>query len=384
MNHSLWVVFLLTIALGHGTAFADLQFKQERIGTGTYEAASVFDVDRDGVFDIVSGEYWYPGPSFAAAQKICDIMANGDYFDDFSNNPMDVNGDGYDDIVFGGWWGKSMGWRENPGKKDVEWTNHVVAEVGNVERNCFYDIDGDGYDEVFSQTKPVHFFRLIRDKDGKGTGKFEHYTINTGGGGHGFGAGDLNGDGRMDLVFAGGWLEAPEDPFDVEAWKWHGVFDFGQASVPIIVYDVNKDGLNDLIVGAAHGYGLWWYEQQKNSDGEQTWTEHVIEEDRSQFHEMQLADLDNDGEPELITGKRYRAHSGNDPGANDPLGLYYYTIDEGAFERHTVSYGKPGMASGTGIYLWIADIDGNGWKDIVAPGKEGLYLFRNMGKLQEK
>jgi len=82
----------------------------------------------------------------------------------------------------------------------------------------------------------------------------------------------------------------------------------------------------------------------------------------------------------LITGKRYRAHLGRDPGAMDPVGTYYFEIDGGRFRRVTLDYGPASKASGVGIYLWVADVDGNGWKDIVAPGKEGLYLFRNLGR----
>ena len=98
------------------------------------------------------------------------------------------------------------------------------------------------------------------------------------------------------------------------------------------------------------------------------------------YHDLQLHDIDNDGRPELITGKRYRAHVGRDPGANDPIGLYYFEINKGNFDRVTIDYGDPKSASGAGIHFCVQDIDGNGWKDIVAPGKEGLYLFTNKGR----
>jgi len=366
----------LTLGLMCLAASADpLKFEKQCFPDSTYEAASIFDVDKDGNLDVVSGEYWRPGPDFKEKVFITELMKVEDYYDNFSDYPMDVNGDGYMDLVGGGWFGKTMFWMENPKGQKTPWTVHKVAEVGNVERNVFYDIDGDGFVEVFSTNAPVNFFRLIRDKDGKGTGEFKRYTIMEGGGGHGFGCGDLNGDKRADMVFADGWMEAPADPYDTKAWKWHPDFKFGMASVPILVHDVNEDGKNDIIVGQGHDYGLAWHEQ--GAAGE--WIKHDIETDRSQFHVIDFADIDNDGAVELVTGKRWRAHLENDPGAADPIGLYYYEINKGNFERVTLDYGPADKACGSGIYFWVDDIDKNGWKDILAPGKQGMCLFKNMG-----
>ncbi len=373
----------MAAALGADEVPGTLRFERERIGQGIYEAASVVDVDKDGKLDIVHGEYWHKGPDFKVSHKIATIRRETDYYDDFSNYPMDVNGDGWTDIVSGGWFGETMFWRENPKGQTTEWTTHEVLKTGNIERCCFYDIDGDGHVEVFATQLPVHFFKLKRDNKGKGTGEFEHFAIPHGGG-HGFGAGDINGDGRPDLIFAGGWMEAPENPFEVMKWRWHDEFNLAMASLPIIVHDVNGDGLNDIIVGQGHDYGLAWHAQGKDAEGKRTWTKHDIETDRSQYHTMELVDIDKDGQPELITGKRYRAHNGNDPGAAEPVGLYIYELNGGDFKRITLDYGPAEQASGTGIYLWIEDVDGNGWQDIVAPGKEGLYLFRNMGPLDPK
>lgn len=373
-----YYVFLLGVALVASAEYVPLHFEKTRIGTATYEAASIFDVNNDGIKDLFSGGFWYEGPDFTKTHKVADIRYVDTYYDDFSNIPVDVNGDGYVDIVTGGWWGMTFQWRENPGTT-VEWKTHNVAEVGNVERTCACDVDNDGIDEYISVVNPVQIFRLKRDESGKGLGEFEQFTIKKGTGGHGFGCGDVNKDGRNDILLAGGWLEAPPEPFDTDAWQWHPDWDLGMASLPILVWDVNRDGLNDIIYGAAHDYGLFWLRQGQDETGQRTWTKQVIESDRSQFHDLQLADIDNDGEVELITGKRYWAHNGNDPGEHDPLGLYYYKINHGEFVRYTIDYGPPTTASGAGIYFWIDDVNGDGWKDILAPGKEGLYLFLNKG-----
>ncbi|HOJ33698.1 MAG TPA: VCBS repeat-containing protein [Candidatus Hydrogenedentes bacterium] len=358
-----------------------VRFEKQRIGTVTFEAASVCDVNQDGILDIVCGGYWFEGPDFTKQHKICDVQAVDDYFDDFSDFPLDINGDGFPDIITGGWWGNTIRWRENPKTTSVPWREHIIAEVGNVERPCFHDIDGDGLVEIIPNCpgSPVMIFRLERDAEGKGTGKFHQKTVWQGPSGHGIGFGDINGDGRDDIILSGGWLEAPPDPYTQE-WVFHPDFNLGSASCPILVYDVNNDGVNDLIVGQAHGYGLDWWEQRKDDAGKRIWVKHEIDPHRSQYHDMQLVDIDNDGELELITGKRYWAHCGHDPGETDPIGLYYFKINNGDFERFTIDYGDPKTASGTGIYFWVEDLDGNGWKDIVAPGKEGLYLFRNMGR----
>ncbi|MBI1318031.1 MAG: VCBS repeat-containing protein [Candidatus Hydrogenedens sp.] len=354
---------------------APLKWERVKISDATYEAASVFDVDKDGHLDIMSGEYWYSGPEFTERHKVADIRMEGDYYDDFSNNPMDVNGDGYLDVVTGGWFGESFQWRENPKGGMGEWTTHTVAKTGNIERNVFHDIDGDGTEEVFATTNPVHFFKLNQEK-----GEFDQFTIENALGGHGFGVGDVDGDGHDDLLFATGWMKGPEDPYNVTGYQKFETWNLGMASVPILLHDVDGDGDMDVVYGQGHAYGLFWLERNGDPTLAESWTRRDIEPKRSQFHDVQLADLDNDGKLELVTGKRFRAHMGKDPGAADPLGVYVYTNNGGSFERMTLDYGEAGQASGVGIYFWIEDVDGNGWKDIVCPGKDGLYLFKNLGK----
>ncbi len=357
----------------------ELKFRKQMIAAESSESAGVFDVNGDHVLDIVSGSYWYEGPSFLKRHLIGQVKRVSEYYDDFSTIPMDVNGDGKMDFITGGWFDATLRWRENPGN-DQEWKQHDIAVTGNIETTRAWDIDGDGFDEIVPNTpgKPLAYYTLIRDKNGLSTGQFSRTQVAEKHG-HGLGFGDINGDGRGDFIVSNGWLEAPDDRKN-KPWKFHPDFDMGDASVPMIVADVNNDGLNDLIVGQGHGYGLDWYEQKR--DGKLIkFVKHAIDPFQSQYHTMAWADIDNDGQMELITGKRYRAHNGNNPGDNDAPSLYYFKWNGESFTKNVISYGPFGEGKGTGVFFSIADLHNTGRKDIIVAGKEGLYVFFNIAPL---
>jgi hypothetical protein len=358
-----------------------IRWRKQLIAFERYESAGVFDVNGDGTPNIVSGAYWYERPDIRTQHPIGEVQAIGEYYDDFSTIPMDVNGNGRLDFVTGGWWGDTLRWRENPGDPELEWPEHIIARTGNVETTRAWDVDGDGRLELVPNTpgEPLVVFKLVTDAEGRGTGAFEARTIYTGKQGHGLGFGDVNNSGRGDFVLAKGWLEAPEDPFAGE-WVFHPDFDLGGGSVPILVVDVNGSGLNDLIVGQAHPYGLDWWEQREDASGAREWIKHPIDPFNSQYHDLQWMDLDGDGQCELVSGKRYRAHCGHDPGSGDDVGIYYFKWNGESFSKQVIDYGPPGTGKGCGIHFAVADLTGDGRLDLVAPGKDGLYWYENLGE----
>jgi FG-GAP-like repeat len=352
-----------------------VHFSMQKVSAETYESVGAFDVNGDGQKDLVSGGFWYAGPGFTKRSAVRDVKRTGEYYDDFFTLPMDVNGDGRMDFIGGGWFGGTLFWYENTGKYDALWPEHTIAVIGNLETARAWDVDGDGVPEIVPNTidKAFRIYRLNLNAAGKGQGTFTEYILHPTQG-HGIGFGDINSDGRPDFILADGWLEAPALPY-TSPWTWHPDFQLNKAGIPIIVTDLNKDGRNDLIVGNGHGYGLLWMEQT----AAKKWISHNIDAFNAQFHTLAWQDITGDGVPELLTGKRYRAHNDNDDGAFDDYGLYYYQWDGENFTKQVVAYGALGIGKGTGNYFDLADLNGDHRTDWVVAGKDGLVIFYNQG-----
>jgi hypothetical protein len=265
-------------------------------------------------------------------------------------------------------------WEKNPGSKGGPWEVFPIDTPGNMETALAVDVNGDGQPDVLPNIMTaVAWYEYRRDASAPGGAKWEKHELPKEAAGHGIGSGDINKDGRCDIVAPKGWLEQT-----ATGWQWHPEFDLGSTSIPILVHDVDGDGAMDIIWGLGHDYGIYWL-QQKNVNGQRTWEKYLIDKSWSQPHFMVMADLDNDGKAELVTGKRYYAHNGHDPGEDDGECIYHYKFDAATknWTRHTISEGG---RVGFGINTAVVDIDGDGDLDIVAPGKSGLYLLENLTK----
>jgi hypothetical protein len=227
------------------------------------------------------------------------------------------------------------------------------------------------------------WYVCVRDSAGKAG--FEVHVVSEKLHDYGVGVGDVNGDGRPDLIRPGAWYEAPADPRH-GTWTEHPlVLGDREGKTPqhtpqILVTDVNGDGLNDLITSSAHRYGIFWYEQVRTGKAV-SFRQHLIDDSWTQAHSLALGDLDGDGVAELITGKRFMAHNGSDPEEDRPLGVYYYTHSRGrnaTWTRHTIS---KDAGIGSALNIPVVDMDGDGDLDVVVTGKwGGPVWFENRAK----
>ena len=247
----------------------------------------------------------------------------------------------------------------------VEFERIVVDRTFRAEGCAVGDINHDGKLDIFSgdvwYSGPdfkMHELRAVGTYDG--TKGYSNCFANF--------AEDVNGDGRADVLVKEGWWEAPKN-LKKGNWKWHPA-NLGEDCANLLVYDVDDDGDNDVITSSAHRYGIWWFEQLEDGKFKQ----HEITKEYSQPHAIILADMNRDGIMDLVTGKRHLAHQGNDPGGKDPAMLYWLEL--------TRKDGKPKFTthvidddSGVGTQFEVTDMNGDKKLDIVTSNKKGVRVF---------
>lgn len=352
-----------------------MNFFAHRLGTDHAEGITTIDMNGDGRPDILSGAYWYENPGPGGGEWIRHqyrtVEIVGEFVSDCGEWAVDVNHDGSPDVVTLGWQTDGLWWYENPKKQGVMWQRHFITHTIETEGGWMADLNGDGKPELAL----AHYGRSgVLWVDFSGAQPAVHHAGGHDQDGHGIGIADIDGDGKMDLLTPHGWFRNVDA--NADKWEWHGDWDLGETGFPILGYDVNGDGKTDLIYGRGHSYGLYWMEQGGSATN-RTWTKHTIDESFSQVHVLNLVDLDGDGKPELLAGKRYRGHDGNDPGSYDPLVLYYYKIDSNRakFTRVPISVGGTAAA---GTQFIVQDLDGDGDLDIAVAGKTGVHLLENL------
>ncbi len=376
------IITILVLGLSQTVASAEVRFQKTVLDkTFRSEGVAVGDVNHDGKPDVLAGDVWYAAPDW----KMNELRAVGQYdgakgySQCFANFAQDINGDGWVDSIVIGMPGEPCRWYENPKNKPGHWKERIVVNSACNETPMMADLLGDGRAVLLFGVRPqglMAWFSIPKDLEGlwdmhavsgpnaPGT---ERYS-------HGLGAGDINGDGRNDVLFTSGWWEAPQDRTKTN-WTFHPA-NLGPPCADMLVYDIDGDGASDVITSSAHGYGIWWFQQVKTDKGVE-WKQHEIAPKLfSQSHAMALVDINGDGVKDFVVGKRFWSHGPKgDVDPDKPAVIYWFELrrpQKGIVEfiPHQID-----DDSGVGTQFKVADLNADNKPDIVTSNKKGVHIF---------
>jgi hypothetical protein len=364
------------------------------------EGVAIADVNKDGKMDILVGDVWYEAPDW----KVHEIRPSPkegydtkNYSKSFCCWAEDLNGDGYPDLIVVPFPGEPMYWYENPKGQDGHWKQHLLWHSSCNETPQYVDLLGTGKRVLIMGFQPkgkdpngnqgqMAYFTPGKDP----TAPWDMHPISqpsqldkqpvpgTFRFSHGLGVGDVNGDGKLDVICTGGWWEQPSKD-DGKPWKFHPA-DLGPDCADMFAFDMDGDGKADILSSSAHKYGIWWHQQKPGKDGPTFLLHDLFKDLVSETHALHFVDINGDGLKDLVTGKRWWSHGTSEPGSNKPAMLYWFEAQKGKdgitkFVPHEID-----NDSGIGTQFVVDDFNGDKLLDVIVSNKKGTFIFEQQRK----
>jgi hypothetical protein len=384
------LTFLALTVLSLANANADdIQFKKLVLDTRFIsEGVAAGDVNRDGKLDVLAGNVWYQAPDWKRHEiaPVKDVDPKQAWSNCFHCWAADLNKDGWIDQIVIGMPGEKAIWRENPKGKSGPWKEHLIWRSAGNESPLYEDLFGNGkkvlimgYDDAHlawfePAADPYSEWTCHNVSELKGAGS-QRYS-------HGLGVGDLDEDGRKEILTTQGYYKGTRK----------GPWIFVKADLgPDCAQMLSLGPKKGILTTSAHARGVWWFEPDPERDApgasgrnarapgmDVSFNKHVIDETISVTHAANLALLGKPKTLNLITGKRQWAHPpGVDVGSEEPAWLVRYELDRTSeslkWTRHIID-----EDSGVGTQFVAQDMNRDGLHDIVVSNKNGVFLFAQL------